>query len=625
MYFVDNIIRFTESETNNFSKISSFDPNETLFISSDRFLRHRASKNGYLTTSHISIAKLILSSESIHFVKAIGNKKQLETVDELVPYYLEHLDSTECLTLCVMSKKAIDNLVSQRVKVDILSVDLQLDDFLFVNLDKLEKESIKKFEKLKIVYSDGQRILVAINSSKNIDSIEFHESHGHFLYLQPDDLLLKPTYKTELTSFGSSLPFLDWPENIKIEPISPMQGFSHRINNPLPTIQEFEYCINKYSGESDIDSSGKIISRHSLHNDNKRAVLSLINELNSMGYNAYTHSFEFEGKTLQNVIADLPGIGYWKTEPNIREEIRQNFFNSSTDFESDKEVIKNIVGNKWFKDKEFDTKSSFEIRHELEKVFKLNYYNWWVKDQPLSGINSEIIIIGCHMDSTASSEPGYNPLSDPAPGKDDDGSGVAGTLLLAKYLSQFRGQFTHTIRFCFFNTEEQGLVGSLAYAKMLKNLGAPIKAAICMDMIGYNNDEKKLFEIHCGSTNREMRDKSLPFANLISSWAMELGNLSPAQIYKGTQKPTNSSHINRDIYDGGIERSDHSSFHIYGYPAIVISEDIFVNLSNEPIKDSNPNYHSSRDKIIDSNFATEITKSVALTVRQLALGEVVGF
>src|SRR5687767_71668 len=68
MPFVDDIIKFTESE-NNFFEISSLDPKETMFITSDRFLRHDASKKGYLTTSHISIAKLILNSESIHFVK----------------------------------------------------------------------------------------------------------------------------------------------------------------------------------------------------------------------------------------------------------------------------------------------------------------------------------------------------------------------------------------------------------------------------------------------------------------------------------------------------------------------------------------------------------------------------
>jgi len=223
------------------------------------------------------------------------------------------------------------------------------------------------------------------------------------------------------------------------------------------------------------------------------------------------------------------------------------------------------------------------------------------------------------MDPTASSEIGYNPSEDPAPGKDDDGSGVAGTLELAQYFSQFRCLFTHTIRFCFFNTEEQGLVGSLAYAKMLKNLAAPIIAAICMDMIGYNSDRKTLFEIHCGSNNEAIRDKSLIIANKVADYADRLGSLAPAQIYKGTRKPTSSTHIDRNVYDGGIERSDHSSFHIYGYPAIVISEDIFVNLSTEPNTAANPNYHSSRDRVIDSNHATEIIKSVALTVRELAL------
>ncbi|MCQ8205542.1 M28 family metallopeptidase, partial [Vibrio parahaemolyticus] len=91
-----------------------------------------------------------------------------------------------------------------------------------------------------------------------------------------------------------------------------------------------------------------------------------------------------------------------------------------------------------------------------------------------------------------------HPSEDPAPGADDDGSGIAGVLTTAKYLSQYRGKFIHTIRFCFFNAEEVGLNGSKNYAATLRGTGAPIKAVLCMDMIGYNNKnpEDKLFEIH---------------------------------------------------------------------------------------------------------------------------------
>ena len=44
-----------------------------------------------------------------------------------------------------------------------------------------------------------------------------------------------------------------------------------------------------------------------------------------MGYTPFTHSFTYNSKILYNIIADLPGIGYFKAEPNLPEQIRQIF------------------------------------------------------------------------------------------------------------------------------------------------------------------------------------------------------------------------------------------------------------------------------------------------------------
>ena len=117
---------------------------------------------------------------------------------------------------------------------------------------------------------------------------------------------------------------------------------------------------------------------------------------------------------------------------------------------------------------------------------------------------------------------------------DDDASGIAATLSLARYLWGFRGTLPHTVRFCFFNAEEQGLVGSRAYAAMLKAADAPIRAVVCSDMIGYNSDAQRLFEVHARVHDAAVRDISVPLADTIASWAGSLGALAPAQIYRGT-------------------------------------------------------------------------------------------
>lgn len=74
-----------------------------------------------------------------------------------------------------------------------------------------------------------------------------------------------------------------------------------------------------------------------------------------------------------------------------------------------------------------------------------------------------ILIIGAHFDSIS------NQSSVLAPGADDNATGVAALLEAASVLSRYG--FASTIRFVAFNSEEQGLVGSQAYATSAKARG----------------------------------------------------------------------------------------------------------------------------------------------------------
>jgi Zn-dependent M28 family amino/carboxypeptidase len=107
----------------------------------------------------------------------------------------------------------------------------------------------------------------------------------------------------------------------------------------------------------------------------------------------------------------------------------------------------------------------------------------------------------------------------------------------------------------------------------------------------------------------------MPACRSRSAWAASLGALAPAQIYKGTASCCGA---NRDTVDGAIDRSDHGAFHQQGYPAVVVSEDFFVNLATEPGADPNPNYHRAADTAIDSAYAADICCAVALAVKELA-------
>lgn len=87
----------------------------------------------------------------------------------------------------------------------------------------------------------------------------------------------------------------------------------------------------------------------------------------------------------------------------------------------------------------------------------------------------EIIIIGAHYDTVAVS-----------PGADDNASGMAALLSLAKQFEQ--AKFAKTVRFVTFAQEELGKIGSQAYANRSKQLGENIVAMLSFDMLGYYTD-----------------------------------------------------------------------------------------------------------------------------------------
>lgn len=87
----------------------------------------------------------------------------------------------------------------------------------------------------------------------------------------------------------------------------------------------------------------------------------------------------------------------------------------------------------------------------------------------------EYIICGGHYDSYSN--------SGGAPGADDNASGTAGVIELARIMSQYT--FDRTIIFCAFSGEEYGLYGSAAYASRAANQGMNILGYYNLDMIGY--------------------------------------------------------------------------------------------------------------------------------------------
>jgi len=136
----------------------------------------------------------------------------------------------------------------------------------------------------------------------------------------------------------------------------------------------------------------------------------------------------------------------------------------------------------------------------------------------LPGQTNEYVVIGAHydhlgrgnFDSLAPSQIGQI-----HPGADDNASGTAGVLELARLLAPQRGQLKRSILFMNFAGEELGLLGSAAWVKDPTKPLAKAVAMINMDMIGRIKDDKVYIGgVGTGSTFKtvlEQAQKDSPF------------------------------------------------------------------------------------------------------------------
>ena len=94
----------------------------------------------------------------------------------------------------------------------------------------------------------------------------------------------------------------------------------------------------------------------------------------------------------------------------------------------------------------------------------------------------QYIVCGSHYDSYSH--------SGMCPGADDNATGVATVLETARILSQY--SFERTIIYCAFSAEEQGLIGSGAYASFCADMGYDVVAYFNNDMNGYLHEGNEI-------------------------------------------------------------------------------------------------------------------------------------
>lgn len=191
----------------------------------------------------------------------------------------------------------------------------------------------------------------------------------------------------------------------------------------------------------------------------------------------------------------------------------------------------------------------------------------------LPGKDNSTVILSAHYDSYPTS-----------PGADDDGSGIACLLMIAKIMANYN--FKHTIKFVAFSGEEQGMLGSQVYVKYLYENGEDIIADINVDTVAHTASAEG------GKLIRVLSDEA-------SLWITDIA-----------EEMNNKYNIKLNLYrHGNFPAGDHQSFIDYGYEAVFFVE-----------YDFNTNMHTPNDTIehINITYLKKVCKLMLATLASIA-------
>jgi len=169
---------------------------------------------------------------------------------------------------------------------------------------------------------------------------------------------------------------------------------------------------------------------------------------------------------------------------------------------------------------------------------------------------SEHLVVCAHYDSRMSV---LSDSTSPAPGANDNGSGTVALLALAKALAQIPTK--RSIRLIAFSGEEQGLVGSDAYASLAASSGIAIDMLINLDMIGHPTTANTLIvERDTGNVTTTNDAASQAFANALVQAASDFAGLSTVlgPIYSSDYMPFEKKGY---VCVGGFDGADTTSFY----------------------------------------------------------------
>jgi Zn-dependent M28 family amino/carboxypeptidase len=215
------------------------------------------------------------------------------------------------------------------------------------------------------------------------------------------------------------------------------------------------------------------------------------------------------------------------------------------------------------------------------------------------GVSPEtLLIVGAHYDAVRTT-----------PGADDNASGVAGLLGLARELSNARME--RTIRFVAFALEEWPVyrssnMASYHYAKSLYEKNARVEGMICLEMIGFFCDREGCQHYPFPFMGRKFPKTGNYLAMVGNLQSKAFTGRIASSFKKATDLPLIT--LNAPAIMIGIDFSDHWSFGKFGYEALMVTDTAFYR---------NPHYHAPTDlpETLDYERMAKVVEGLIAAIR----------
>lgn len=226
-----------------------------------------------------------------------------------------------------------------------------------------------------------------------------------------------------------------------------------------------------------------------------------------------------------------------------------------------------------------------------------------VAELPGRGLEREVVLVGAHLDAVPGS-----------PGADDNGSGVAGCLELARVLRATTPR--RTVRFVIFNAEEVGLLGSSHMAGAVTDEaeggGPRVVAMLSLEMLGYYCDEPGCqVNPFAAVPGFKVPDRGtfIGLGTVLQHRAV-VRTLARGMAKAEQPMPTVVFDL-LPIAPPDLLRSDHAPFLLRGVPAVIVTDT--ANFRN-------PHYHRATDRheTLDAERLAACVRSLAHGVLELA-------